>query len=136
VRAVAESVRDDYSLSSADSQYVYAPNVRRGIDWRHTAEAEALGFNAARLHPDIYMNELLQGMRIIHQVLPAIMKKLGMDEQDFALDRSELFIKESSSVADGGADIGHGDDADQAATDLVEPRPDDKKDTDKTPDNI
>jgi transcriptional regulator with XRE-family HTH domain len=101
-----------------------------------TAEAEALGFNAARLHPDIYMNELLEGMRIIHQVLPAIMKKLGMDEKDFTLDRSELYIKESSSVADGGDDVGHGDDADQAATDVVEPRPDDKKDTDKTPDNI
>jgi hypothetical protein len=102
----------------------------------HTAEAEALGFNAARLHPDIYMNELLQGMRTIHQVLPAIMKKLGMDEKDFVLDRSELFIQESSSVADVGGDAGHGDDADQAATDVVEPQPDDKKDTDKTPDNI
>jgi hypothetical protein len=64
------------------------------------------------------------------------MKKLGMDEKDFALDRSELYIKESSSVADGGDDVGRGDDADQAATDVVEPRPDDKKDTDKTPDNI
>jgi len=73
-----------------------------------TAEAEALGFNAVRLHPDIYMNELLQGMRIIHQVLPAIMKKLGMDEKDFALDRSELYIKEGSSVTDGGDDVGHG----------------------------
>lgn len=93
----------------------------------HTAEAEALGFNAVRLHPDIYMNELLQGMRTIHQVLPAIMRKLGMDEKDFTLDRSELYIKELSS--------GHGDDANQAATDLVEPRPDDKV-TDKTPDNI
>ncbi|MEH2514204.1 transcriptional regulator with XRE-family HTH domain [Nitrobacteraceae bacterium AZCC 1564] len=57
-----------------------------------TAEAEALGFNAARIHPDIYMNELLQGMRIIHQVLPAIMKKLGMDEKDFTLDKSDLYI--------------------------------------------
>ena len=101
----------------------------------HTAEAEALGFNAARLHPDIYINELLQGMRIIHQVLPAIMKKLGMDEKDFTLDRSELYIKGSSSVADGDDDIGHVDDADQAATDVVEPRPDDKEHTDKTPDN-
>lgn len=101
-----------------------------------TAEAEALGFNAARLHPDIYMNELLQGMRIIHQVLPAIMKKLGMDEKDFTLDRSDLYIKESSSVADGGNDDGHGDDTDQAATDVVEPRSEDKKDTDKRSDNI
>ena len=70
----------------------------------HTAEAEALGFNAARLHPDIYMNELLEGMRIIHQVLPAIMKKLGMDEKDFTLDRSELYIKGSSSVDDDDDD--------------------------------
>jgi hypothetical protein len=99
-----------------------------------TAEAEAFGFNAARLHPDIYMNELLQGMRIIHQVLPAIMKKLGMDEKDFALDRSELYIKESSSVDDDHG--GHDDGADQAATNVVEPRPDDKKDTGKTPENI
>lgn len=86
----------------------------------HTAEAEALGFNTARLHPDIYMNELLQGMRSIHQVLPAIMKKLGMDEKDFTLDRSELHIKGSSPVADGGDNAGHGDGADQAATDAIE----------------
>jgi hypothetical protein len=101
----------------------------------HTAEAEALGFNAARLHPDIYMNELLQGMRIIHRVLPAIMKKLGMDEKDFALDRSELYIKKSSA-ADGGDSVDRGDGADQAATDVVEPRPNDNKDTDKKPENI
>ncbi|MES2297947.1 MAG: helix-turn-helix transcriptional regulator [Pseudomonadota bacterium] len=56
---------------------------------RHEAEAESLGFNTSRLHPDVYMNELLTGMRIIHQVLPAIMKKLGMDET-FTLDDSEL----------------------------------------------
>jgi transcriptional regulator with XRE-family HTH domain len=54
------------------------------------AEKESLGFNSSRLHPDIYMDELLRGMRVIHQVLPAIMKKLGMD--DFKLDESELRI--------------------------------------------
>jgi transcriptional regulator with XRE-family HTH domain len=54
------------------------------------AEAESLGVNASRLHPDIYMDELLRGMRVIHQVLPAIMKKLGMD--DFVLDESSLQI--------------------------------------------
>jgi hypothetical protein len=57
-------------------------------DLGHTAEADGLGLNASRLHPDVYMNELLSGMRIIHQVLPAIMKKLGID--DFALDESNL----------------------------------------------
>lgn len=56
------------------------------------AESESLGFNSSRLHPDIYMDELLRGMRIIHQVLPAIMKKLGIDDE-FKLDESELRIK-------------------------------------------
>ncbi len=53
----------------------------------HTAEAEAWGFNETRLHPDVYMNELLVGMRIIHQVLPEILKKL---EIDFKLDGEAL----------------------------------------------
>jgi transcriptional regulator with XRE-family HTH domain len=56
----------------------------------HDAEAESLGFNESRLHPDIYMNELLVGMRTIHQVLPVILKKLQIDEKDFALDTSAL----------------------------------------------
>jgi transcriptional regulator with XRE-family HTH domain len=55
------------------------------------AERESLGFNASRVHPDIYMNELLVGMRVIHQVLPAILTKLGIEEE-FALDTSELRV--------------------------------------------
>ena len=58
----------------------------------HEAEAESLGFNSSRVHPDIYMNELLVGMRVIHQVLPSIMKKLGIDEE-FQLDTQELRIR-------------------------------------------
>ncbi|GKV91097.1 helix-turn-helix domain-containing protein [Pectobacterium carotovorum] len=57
----------------------------------HEAEAESLGFNSSRIHPDIYMNELLVGMRLIHQVLPVIMKKLGIDEE-FRLDESEFHL--------------------------------------------
>ncbi|MCI0918244.1 helix-turn-helix transcriptional regulator [Pseudomonas stutzeri] len=60
----------------------------------YEAEAESLGFNKARLHPDIYMNELLVGMRTIHQVLPAIMKKLGI-EDEFQLNTSELRLNSS-----------------------------------------
>lgn len=45
-----------------------------------THEAEALGFNSRRIHPDIYMNEILEGMRLVRQVLPAICKKLGISE--------------------------------------------------------
>ena len=51
----------------------------------HEAEREFLGFNKGQLHPDIYMHELLQGMRTIHQVLPAILEKLNikLSEKDF-----------------------------------------------------
>ena len=58
----------------------------------HEAEAESLGINSSRLHPDIYMNEILCGMRMIHQVLPAIMKKLGIYDE-FKLDTSAFYIK-------------------------------------------
>jgi hypothetical protein len=59
------------------------------IELANKAEQEAWGFAAhKRIHPDIYMNELLVGMRVIHQVLPRIMEKIGID--DFELDLSEL----------------------------------------------
>lgn len=57
----------------------------------HEAEAESLGLNASRLHPDVYMNELLCGMRAIHQVLLAILKKLGIDKE-FKIDESKFYI--------------------------------------------
>ena len=34
------------------------------------AECVEMGYRSLQLHPDIYMNELLQDMRMIHQVLP------------------------------------------------------------------
>ena len=63
----------------------------------YAAEAESLGLNASQLHPDIYMNELLVGMRIIHQVLPVILKKL--DINDFELDESNLHINMNPYLA-------------------------------------
>lgn len=55
------------------------------------AERESLGFNQNRLHPDIYMNELLVGIRLIHQVLPVIMEKLGIKDE-FKSNRSDLTV--------------------------------------------
>ena len=46
------------------------------------AEAYSLGFTKSRLHPDIYMNELLIGMRAIHKVLPKIADKLKIKFKD------------------------------------------------------
>lgn len=65
----------------------------------HDAEAESLGFNTRRIHPDIYMNELLVGMRVIHQVLPAILKKLDIDKE-FELDTSDLSLGDSPQPED------------------------------------
>ncbi|WP_202115334.1 hypothetical protein [Gilliamella sp. Pas-s25] len=56
------------------------------------AEKESLGYNSSRLHPDIYMDELLVGMRTINQVLAHIMKKLDIYDE-FKLDTSELYVK-------------------------------------------
>lgn len=55
----------------------------------HEAEAESLNINERRIHPDIYMNELLVGMRTLHQVLPVIMKKLEIYDE-FKLDHSDF----------------------------------------------
>jgi transcriptional regulator with XRE-family HTH domain len=48
-------------------------------DLSRMAEAESFGLNKRQIHPDIYMNELLEGMRAIRQILPAITKKLEID---------------------------------------------------------
>ena len=65
--------------------------VRKGHDaLGFNAEAESLGVNESRIHPDIYMNELLVGMRALHQVLPVIVKKLGITPEELNFDLSEL----------------------------------------------
>lgn len=48
----------------------------------HNVKRQALGFNKDRLHPDIYMNELLVGMRTMRAVLPHILKKLDIQVDD------------------------------------------------------
>lgn len=53
----------------------------------HEAEPEAFGFNDDRIHPDVYMNEILANLIPMHQVLPAICDKLGLE---FETGNSEL----------------------------------------------
>jgi hypothetical protein len=66
-------------------------------DLREDAERESFGLNAARIHTDIYTNELLEGMRIIHQALSAIMTKLDIK---FEIDWSHI-NKRSSHILPG-----------------------------------
>ncbi|GHU00363.1 hypothetical protein FACS1894186_0700 [Alphaproteobacteria bacterium] len=56
-----------------------------------TAEAESFGLNDTRIHPDIYMDELLTGVRLLHQILPYMMKKMEIYE-GFQPDESDLSI--------------------------------------------
>lgn len=50
------------------------------------AEAESLGVNSGRLHPDIYMNEVLQTGQMLQRFIPAIAKKLGITPDELGLD--------------------------------------------------
>jgi hypothetical protein len=72
---------------------VYSDNE----DLDQACERQSLGFNATRVHPDIYMNELLVGMRVIHQVLPVILEKLGIDKT-FELDETALRLDRPMTI--------------------------------------
>ena len=58
----------------------------------HEAERESLGYNSERIHPDIYMNEILCSHRLIHQVLPIICKKLGITPEELEIDETKFTV--------------------------------------------
>lgn len=45
-------------------------------------EAEDMGLFPPRIHPDIYLDELLTSQRLLHKVLPEICRKMGMTEEE------------------------------------------------------
>ncbi|AKH67721.1 hypothetical protein IMCC21906_00026 [Spongiibacter sp. IMCC21906] len=59
----------------------------------HDAEFVSLGFDKDQIHPDIYMNEILCTLRTINHVLPAIVKKLNITEEELNLNALELRLK-------------------------------------------
>jgi transcriptional regulator with XRE-family HTH domain len=71
-----EAFRAGHPLRAELMDMVYVSHERLGEE----AERESLGFNSSRVHPDIYMNELLCGMRFIQKILPPIIKKLGLED--------------------------------------------------------
>ena len=52
-----------------------------GSGMTEAVEGQVWGLNSNQIHPDIYMNEILLGLRAIHKVLPSIMQKLGIEEE-------------------------------------------------------
>ncbi|WP_163269345.1 helix-turn-helix domain-containing protein [Chelativorans alearense] len=72
-----KAIRAGAPLRAELLDLVYFPHEDLG----RMAELESLGRNSVRLHPDIYMNELLCGMRAIHKIMPIILEKLGVSEE-------------------------------------------------------
>lgn len=93
---------NDYKIWLDDlKKLAYQYNVPLGAEVMHLlyddleelsfqAERQSLGFNDSKIHPDIYMNELLVGMRLMHQVLPKICEKLGITTEELEIDPSDF----------------------------------------------
>jgi transcriptional regulator with XRE-family HTH domain len=75
-------------LKAELSDLIFSNSDSLGVE----AEDEAFGFNNARLHPDIYMDEILRSLRLMHQVLPAICTKLGITSEELKIDKGDFTL--------------------------------------------
>ena len=75
-------------LKAELSDLIFSSSDSLGVE----AEGEALGFNDTRLHPDIYMDEILRSLRLMHQVLPAICTKLGITSEELKIDKGDFTL--------------------------------------------
>jgi len=75
-------------LKAELSNLIFSNSDSLGVD----AEAEAYGFNDGRLHPDVYMDEILRSLRLMHQVLPAICTKLGITSEELKIDKGDFTL--------------------------------------------
>ena len=75
-------------LKAELSDLIFSSTDSLGVE----AEDEAFGFNDDRLHPDIYMDEILRSLRLMHQVLPAICTKLGITPEELKIDKGDFTL--------------------------------------------
>lgn len=96
---------NDYKIWLDDlKKLAYQHNVPLGAEVMHLlyddpeelsfqAERESLGFNENKIHPDIYMNELLVGIRLMHKVLPRICEKIGITSEELGFNPNDFTSK-------------------------------------------
>ncbi|EHH1077212.1 hypothetical protein ACOKWQ_003828 [Vibrio parahaemolyticus] len=51
-------------------------------DLYNYTEAAMMGLFPPQIHPDIYINEMIESQRLLHKVLPALCLKCGMTEEE------------------------------------------------------
>ena len=80
-----KAVQSNEPLREELMKLVTEPTAKLSED----AERQAYGLNVDQIHPDIYTNEILMGMRTLNNFLPALMEKLEINlEPNLGLEKS------------------------------------------------